>query len=778
MAKENRYDSYELVPPDIGLWETASPVDDSIEAFQTVINMTLTERRTLRTRGGFSTKVGDTIAGGHVRKLWNYDTFSPASTTIYSYLIASVEDLTTGRFSLKWLLAGGVSWTTVTALRDCNNSTRVHTLSISRGLAYVKGFPPSTGDKLGTIILDGTSGTILTKPWGLLGPTVPAKVSGQVTKLTADVTATATTLNVTSTAAFPAAPFTLWVGTEKMTCTVKAATTFTVTRAVSGTPAEAHKALTAVFYYDWGASDHQVAVKFGWTYAYAYKSITGHISNRSDTQKNPDLMPSQTGAFLDLVPKIFIEGHADTTNVPKIVIYRNSDGGDAFHLLEEITNTGAGTITYYDDSFGTGATSTTFNDPVPNTELTSRAFAPSLVSNSPPPTVVPPEVIGTDPVSPNCYGMTTHIRRIFYNVGNYLYFSSSEETLAGIPEEAFVTEQLADGGSNFIAFNDVITALVSDNESLWIFTTKNIYRLYGFTKSSFYVTKMYDVGARITKYNNAAASSNGRIAFIAQNGSVQLITQNGNRMDRISDPISLSGSNALTVLTQDIGVVFYKNSYQELLMLYQCAFPSSTTRDVYVYDVLRSEQKNRPVWISAWSFVGTPVAFASLESSSAEFTGLFYANGNTTDSVVGKYQESTLIAPTDIKADSTTEGFVNTIFTMPIRVPTGNNVNTFNRPTRDVKSTRLFIYHYPVGGEFVAPSCTFTPDNTGVGYAMETSEPPRIDYATPGDYTISVWAIDKDLYRVRYTIGGTTGKYMELYGIVSEFLPQYTATVV
>lgn len=758
------------------MWENASYVDDTAEHFLAAINYTLTEKRSLRTRPGFSWKIGDTFSTIIIRKLWVYETFSPASTAVLSYMLASGEDTATGYFLLYWISAGGLTWNSVSSFRDCNTCIRPHMITFSRGLAYVKCFPDpaTTTEKLGTVILDGTSGSITIKPWGLLGPSTPAQLSGQVTKLTADVTVTGTTLNVTATAAFPAAPFTLWVGTEKMTCTAKGATTFTVTRAVSGTGATAHGALTAVFYYDWGASDHQVNVNFGWYYSYAYKSITGAISNRADIQRNPDLMPSLTAPFRDLVPKITLQGHADTTNIPTIQVYRSTDGKASFYLLEEVANPGAGPFTYYDDSFKTGPTSSTYNDPVPDSKIDTSTFTATLTSNSPPPTVVPPQIIGEDDPSPNSYAMTTHVRRIFFSVGNYLYYSSSEETRCGVPEEAFATD-LSSTGANYVAFNDVITALTSDNESLWIFTTKNIYRMFGFTKDSFYVTKAFDIGAKLTELNAGATSSNGQIAFISTSGAVYTITDNGSTLTRISDALNLGSAFPQSTY---LSLYFYKNATKEFLFLACPAVPAPSSVDIYVYDVGVSKEKRRPVWISKWSVGGLMSAFATFETYSPLLTGVFIANTDLQDSVVTQLYESTVANPTDLLADDTSYDIPSSLVTMPIRVPPGNHVNTFNRPTRDTKITRVFTFTYPTGGTYDAPVVTIALDNSGGATQLTGEGPPRIDYATPGTYTITVFPVDKDAYRAILTLSGTSGKYTEYYGFVVEFEPHYTATEV
>lgn len=765
MAKESRYDSYELIPPDVGVCTARNPIDDSIEYFSTATNVHLTQSRSLRTRPGFSQKLGVVVEDAIFYKIW----------LCGSFYIASVYSNFSGRFKLMYRGTDvSVSpWTDLNEVRDSNNCRRAHILTMSRGVAYVRTFPYNgSSEKLGSILIDFSSGTPTAKPWGLLGPTTPAKLSGAVTKLTADVAATATTFNVTSTTGFPSPAGTLWIGLEKVTYTGTTATSFTgLTRGVGGTEAQSHRNLEAVTYYDWGASDHQITVKYGWTYSYAYKSLTGAISNRADVERNPDLMRSSTVPFFDLVPKVIVKGHADTTNIPTIQIYRTTDGGGKFFLLEEIVNTGAGDITYYDDSFGTGGSSSTFNDPVPDTKLDTATPAPTLVSNSPPPPVNPPGVIGSTLPTMDCYAMTTYAGRIFYSVGTYLYYSSREETLCGVPEEEFATD-LASGGANYSIFNAEITGLASDNESLWIFTPFATFRMFGYTKDSFYITKVFDVGAQYSYTGSTVAASNGRIAFLTPSGAIYLITENGNKLERITDNIAFPST---TFTYYKYCLQFYKNAYKELLYFAYQGAPGLPSREVYVYDITLSEEKRRPVWTSIWDLPTYLHAFSAFDDK-----GVIVAITDLQDTVVAQQElESSTDAPVDYKADDTTRAVSVTLETMPIRVPPGNHVNTFNRPTRDVKVTRLFVYHFPVSGNYVLPTVTWWPDNYSVTTLTPSAlAPPRVQVESPGSYTISVFPLRRrDVYRAKFRFT-TTGGIMNLYGFAVEFMPHYTATEV
>jgi hypothetical protein len=79
------------------------------------------------------------------------------------------------------------------------------------------------------------------------------------TTLTADITDVATSLTVAIAAGFPTAPFDIQIEAERMTVTVVAGTTFTVTRATGGTAAAAHAsgvAVNRVAYFTTGTDNH------------------------------------------------------------------------------------------------------------------------------------------------------------------------------------------------------------------------------------------------------------------------------------------------------------------------------------------------------------------------------------------------------------------------------------------------------------------------------------------------------------------------------------------
>ena len=97
-------------------------------------------------------------------------------------------------------------------------------------------------------------------------------------------------------------------------------TSWTVTRAANGTTAAEHDDNSVVIYRDWDASDHKVDVNWYWRYSYEIETVTGQISNRAPVQTNIDKLPSSSGPFFDLIPKLTVTGPNDTTNFPYLII--------------------------------------------------------------------------------------------------------------------------------------------------------------------------------------------------------------------------------------------------------------------------------------------------------------------------------------------------------------------------------------------------------------------------------------------------------------------------
>ncbi len=552
--------------------------------------------------------IGDTAfigEGYRIDRLWLYETLQNPPRI---YLIASAFNFDTERWEL-WFQRRTEplgTWTLMTEVRDCNQSTRPHEATPARGLFYVKSYPLSSGDKLGTISFDGTNET--TNFWGLLGPQEPAHIAGAIDTTTADVNASTTTIPVVTTAGFPAAPFTIAVEFEQMTVTVVGATDFTVVRGVNNTVATEHPEGSSVVWRDFSASDHAVTVNWFWGYSYAYKTNTGHVSNRAPVETNPDINPSYTGPFQNLVPKITVQGHADTTRVPNILIFRTTDGGGTWFVLEEITNTGAGTITYLDDSLESGTGGGTFNDPQPDTALDTFNPAPSLISNSPPPANIAPEITGTDPVSPST-PLGYYSGRIWYGIGNILFYSAQEEITEGVPEEAFPSGTFG----NFFRIQYPITNVMATADALYVGTLNGTFEVTGNNRETFSLRPLLENIGQPYGHPRAVTRFGNKICQLTND--FRIVIMEGDQVITMSDPLFtdiVDASNA----GAEFDIKYWADLNNEWIVVAGHNVAAALQTRYWVLDVRRSGKEG--FWFIPWSIPSSAMVSGRISEASGQ----------------------------------------------------------------------------------------------------------------------------------------------------------------
>lgn len=625
------------------------------------------------------TGAGTIISGRRIDRTFYYETLPDSAGVVYSYILISAYNHATSLWELYYRPNQGGSTvpTIFTNTRSCNSSRAAHIFAVSRGLAYIKGFPhSSTGELLGTIIFDGSGGTAAFKPWGVLPPTTPMRVEGWVGKLTAPITATATSATVSANSAPPATPFPVQIENEQCNCTATAGAgpyTLTLTRAYNGTTGAEHAALLPVLHRSWAASAHKVEVNSGWQYVYCKKTITGHISSRSPLETNPDLLPSNTLPFFDQIPDMTYEGDADTTNIPKFVFYRTNDGGGTFLELEEITNPGSGARVYTDDSLASG-TGSTFSDPIPDKDLPTALVAPSPDSNNPPPTVNSPLVVGVDVPSLNTSNMETWQGRIWYAIDNILYCSNNEETKAGIPEEAW---EYGDNATLYV-FPDRIISIRATSSALYAMGARNTYIGTGTDKLSFAFNIISTSTPAFLDQDSSVAFLN-RVAFVTRDLRVCVIT--GESVDVVTEPI---GSIPI-VNTLAVKLAFYFSPLNQWLMvMIPNHGPLTNTGQIFVYDFGRSQREGRDFWFPPWSHRLGAFCIAPVGSAGAVilFGGVINSVGATKSS--GLVQMAFDASGPDSSLDDagawSTRSFEWGAIIGPYKNPAGNHLNSKSVP--------------------------------------------------------------------------------------------------
>ena len=621
-------------------------------------------------------EVLNTVSTNRIARLWRYETLENPPKV---FILASVFNPATSRYQMMYvrLDAGSPAWTSFGTLRNIDVSTSPHVLTIFRGKAYVKGFP-TAGDKLGSVVFDGSGASPTVRPWGLIGPTVPAALVGAVNRLNGAINASTTSITTQFTAAaqgFPAPSFTIQIDYEQMTVTsVGGGTNWTVTRAVNGTAAATHDDDATIIWRDWSASDHIVVVNIGWKYSYAWKTITGQYSNRASLETNPDKKPSISGPFFDQIPKFTVQGHADTTNVPTIAILRSEDGGGRFYILEEITNTGAGNITYSDDSLESAPAGGTFNDPVPDSELNQGTSSPSEVSNDPPPSVIAPEVVGVDEPEPST-PLVTYQGRIWFGIGNILFYSGQEEIDAGIPEECFP------GGSlnpNLFRFPNQLINLVATNDALYVFTLDATYKVTGTNRETFSFKPLFDNVGAPYGHQRAITRFNDTVALLTHDFRVVLI--NDESVETISDPLYTDLIDAVND-SGELDITYFGDLDKEWLVVTSHNNADPTESRQWVYDIKISEKRREPFWNTPWTIKSTAMLSGRIFESQSQRRLVFFiwSPSGATGRLVRI--DPTLRTGSDINATGTATSFDFDIVTHLYRVPAGNHINTLRVPS-------------------------------------------------------------------------------------------------
>lgn len=708
-----------------------------------------------------TTAISNTTSGNRVDRAWVVETLE---TPAKIYIITSQWQPGTSNWGLYYnRLDGTPGWTSVSAgnLRQIMSSTAPHEGAVSRGIFYAKGFPTqASGETLGTVQFDGSGASPTTTIWGLLGPQTPARISGAINTLSADITSSTTSVAVNSVSGYPAAPFNLQIDYELVTVTAVVGTTLTVLRGAQGTTAAAHVKGSIALYRDWTTSAHNVSVGVGWTYTYAYVTKTGHISNRAALETNPDNMPSETGAFINLIPKITVQGIADTTNIPSINIYRSSDGGGTYFLLDTITNTGAGSITYQDNKLASGSGN---QDPVPDSKLDSANHAPDLFLNSPPPTVLAPGVTGTTiPVS-RCTPIAAYAGRLWYAIGNTLFYSGNEEIYDGVPEEAWP----AGTSGNFMKFAYPVLNLQSTIDGLYVTTAKSVSLITGTTKETFNPSPILpNVGAAaghpraIDRYGNA-------MVWLTNDYRIGVLQTLNFRT--IQDPLFTDLVKEINA-GAEVDIKYWADLEKEWLVVL-AEYPSTPANNkVFVYDIKKSVAIRTDFWNTPWTLQASCLLSEVIRESQGQ-RRLCFATWNGSNSSELVMLDSTGVTATDDLPGAAGSVYDFSITTGLLMVPSGDHINQLRKPVVNPMLYDLRLERTVFAGDTDPDFYYFVDDTWTTPLTPAPQETvSRIDL--PKGYKTMIYPIVDTIQRVAIRVDQlqSTDRF-ELQNIIYNFAP-------
>lgn len=538
--------------------------------------------------------------------LWLYETLeaTPILYVVGSFKNGSVYEL---RYQKP---DGSDTWHVATNRRGSNHSVYPHVGCVRRGKLYIKGFPADGDDslKLGSIYLDGTGGTMHVHDWGFFAPSQPAALSplssltiNAITNANPAVMTTSISHGYTTGAIVTIQGFTgAWVpanGTWPIIVT--AANKFSIPVDSTGFSTLAGSPVTG-----WPSSSHAVTVLNSWVYVYTIQSVSGQESNHSPLQTNPDLSPSASGPFTNLIPSMVVTGPSDTTEYPLLNIYRTTDGGGTFFRLKQITNTG-GSIAFQDRYLASGAGSATFNDPTPDANLNTAQVSPTTQSNSPPPTVAPPLVTGTDSIQ-RCTRIVDYAARLWYGINEYVFYSGNEEIVAGVPEECFPSG-VAD--PNFFRFSEAIAFPAATPSGLVIISKKSTSRITGTNKSMFNPTPFLGGVGGIIGQPRACIEVAESIAWLTQD--LRLAFVHGDQYSVLSDPLGSVMKTDFEAGAQ-LEVQFFTELDRKyvLLALHHPEAPADSR--TFVYDLNKALSLQTDFWYTPWRLKSTAYAVGNV----------------------------------------------------------------------------------------------------------------------------------------------------------------------
>lgn len=419
----------------------------------------------------------------------------------------------------------------------------------------------------------------------------------------------------------------------------------------------------------WGASAHAVTVLNSWIYTYTYVKVSGQETDQAPLQTNPDASPSASGPFTNKIPDMNVVGLADTTEYPFINIYRTTDGGGSFFFLHQIANTGAGTIDFKDKFLASGSGNA---DPVPDAGLDTRHQAPSTTSNSPPPTVAPPLVTGTDDIQ-GCSKVVTYAARIWYGINEYLFYSGNEEIDEGVPEECFPSGEAT---PNFFRMTSGITNMIPTPDGLLVMTRRDTTLIQGTSRATFNPRILLDSMGAAPNQHRAACTASSLQAWLTHDYRIAVI--NGQSFSVVSNPLGNIFKLAADAGAQ-IDMQYWTQSDKEYLIV-ACERKDDTTQTQwFVYDMDRARRVGDDFWFTPWQVRSTAIAAGA--SSATDTENKLYATIWDGTKMRLCNIDYTGVTASDINPTTgAATAYSWTATSSLLMVPAGDHVNLLRRP--------------------------------------------------------------------------------------------------
>lgn len=427
----------------------------------------------------------------------------------------------------------------------------------------------------------------------------------------------------------------------------------------------------------WSPSAHTVTVNSTWIYVYTWVMASGQETNHSPLQTNPDLAPSSSGPFTNKIPAMTVTGGPDATEYPFVNVYRTTDGGGTFFFLHQIANSNPGGNITFNDTFL--ASSSGNADPLPDTQLNTALVAPANLANSPPPTVAPPFVTGTDPIQ-RCSRIIEYSNRIWYAIGNFVFYSALEELSVGIPEESWPSGILQ---PNFFEMPRTVTQMISTPNGVLVPMRRGTIRVNGTTKATFNPrTFLGSIGGAANFQNRGAIEAGENVAWVTEDYRIAVV--NGDSFAILSDPISNVEDSFQTALAANpnvfIDLKFWTQGDKEYLVVGIFDYTTTGNSFLQIYDLARARKTNEDFWFPQWLVSAS--AMVTGQSSTTDTENKFIlASWDTITCRITQFDiinGTTSTDPNPTTGVAVPIGWFFTIALLP--TPSGNHVNVLREP--------------------------------------------------------------------------------------------------
>lgn len=488
-----------------------------------------------------------------------------------------------------------------------------------------------------------------------------------------------------------------------------------------------------------------VTTLFGWSYAYAYVNNTKeHVSSRSGDSAR--LSPTNN------VPRIQGVYSTDTT-VTHIDIYRTSDGGGTFYKLDRIANnTAGGNFTYNDNQSALVA-----GNPKDDSELNTRDLAPSEVSNEP----VPRTADGSAATFPDqSTGMAYFARRIWFGIGNRLFFTGQEEINNGVPEESFPDPFGVNG--DFYVLQGRIQQTKAARRALYINTSAGTLILAGQDLTNFLLdTHVPDIAGAYIQHpgDGIHACAAFRDSFFFLSADYQIYQVNGaDEPQVISLPL---GTQLADIIIAALGgnrirVEFevYSRDGLNWLVVNVADNTDSTVNRQFVYDL------NQKIWFTPWSKKIQTMTFGRTTASSSRELIVFTYDGTTS---------KLAILDRDHLSDLGTN-FTPSATISLTSIPAGNHINELRKWALSPILSYFILERTKFGGD-TDPTVTYRLDEfSGSATTATGYDPPYL--AQHSSYYEKWYPVQVVCKRAQLIITGTGGQQLELQNIGFVFQPE------